>query len=381
MNKGINNKDIENKSIKNKGIKNKGINLFVLNVVSLFLLILLLVVSINYSIDASGVITPGSYYEMADLALAGNTIITQLNYNERLYQVAIVQGMKKLPDTIVIGCSRGMFLGEDITGFKNLYNNCVSGANIEDYCALLGLYDKKFSKIPKRVIIETSPWIFYRDNPESRWKEQEAYSSVAKEYYEKINSKPLINNRAGENPYLSIPYFRHNVRFFLTNGFKAFQKKTAKIRTDETEHVEYPDGSVGASLENKIDERLKAVRATNGAVTYQNADKMTELDQGKISDYENLLDFLLMQGVEVLIYMQPFSVTQCHYSYDEGKNAVFKDVEAYLHELGLKKHIKVIGGFDARVFGLKDENFTDFMHLDKKGTRIVWNMTNSQLMY
>ena len=346
---------------------------FIINIAFLCIIFSSLVVFINYSIDASGVITPGSYYEMADLALSGNTIVTPLNYNERLYQAAIVEKMKNIPSTIVIGCSRGMFLGVEITGFKNLYNNCVSGACIEDYYAILGLYYRKFSKLPQRVIIETSPWIFFKDNPESRWKEQDVYSSAAKELYKLINNKDLINSRAGENPYVSIPYFRHNVLFLMREGLSAFKKKFAKIRTTENERVEYPDGSVAPSLENDIEQRLKAVRSTTGAVIYQNVNYMTEIAKENIVDYENMLNFLLSRDVEIIIYMQPFSVTQCCYSFDDGENAVFRDVEDYLQELGSRKNIKVIGGFDARNFNLSDENFTDFMHLDKKGTKTVWN--------
>ena len=346
---------------------------FIINVLTMTFFFLSVVIIVNVSIDSSEVISHGDYNEMARLSLSGNIIVTPLNYNERLYQVYVVNEMKELPETIVIGCSRGMFLGEEITGYTNLYNNCVSGACMEDYCALLGLYDKKFGKLPKRIIIETSPWIFYEDNPEARWQEQQSYLTLAKDMYYKINGKPLIDKGLNktENPYLSIPYFRYNLNRLLRNGKNVFLRETAKIWTNETEHLEYSDGSVGASLEGKIEERLKAVRATRGSVIYQNVYLMKEIESGKRQEYENLLEFLQSYGIEVLIYMQPFSVTQCHYSYDEGMNSVFVDVESYLRTLGAQLGITVIGGFDARKYGLKDENFTDFMHLDKTGTKIV----------
>ncbi|MBR1439106.1 MAG: hypothetical protein IJ587_11290, partial [Synergistaceae bacterium] len=208
---------------------------FIFDVVLLFTILASTVVGINYFVDASGVITPDSYYEMAKLALSGNTIATPLNYNERLYQVAIIEEMKSIPSTIVIGCSRGMFLGEEITGFKNLYNNCVSGACLEDYYAILSLYNKKFSKLPQRVIIETSPWIFYKDNPEARWKEQDVYASAAKELYKLINGKDLINNRSGENPYISVEYFRHNLAVLRRDRTAAFARKVPKISTNTSE--------------------------------------------------------------------------------------------------------------------------------------------------
>lgn len=346
---------------------------FIFNVVLLFAVFASIVVGVNYFLDASEVITPGSYSEMAKLALSGNIVATPLNYNERLYQVAIIKEMKSIPNTIVIGCSRGMFLGEEITGYENLYNNCVSGACIEDYHAILGLYDQKFSELPQRIVIETSPWIFYKNNPESRWKEQDIYASSARDFYKLLNGKDLMSRRVYENPYLSIPYFRYNV-MALTRYGRAVFRKTPKISTDTSEAADYPDGSIryAAHVENESEERLRTVKNTRGAVMYQNSNKMTELDTGKIGDYENMVNFLLAHNIEVVIFMQPFSVTQCHYSFDEGLNAVFLEAEKYLRELGAKRNIKVIGGFDARSFGLSDERFIDFMHLDKKGTKIVW---------
>ena len=139
-------------------LRNRKFIYFVLQAAVIQGLIVCLIIGVNCSVDASQVITP--YVETARLALEGNIVAVPENYNERLYQVAIVDGMEESPETVIIGSSRGMFLGEAVTGYSDLYNNCVSGACMEDYYALLGLYYKKFSRLPARVIIETSPWIF-----------------------------------------------------------------------------------------------------------------------------------------------------------------------------------------------------------------------------
>ena len=358
-------------------IKDKKFILFVNQTVVMVSLLAVIVVSINYFVDASEVIRPGQYSKMAELSLAGNIVATTENYNERLYQVAVVNTMDDIPETVVIGCSRGMYLGEEITGYKNLYNNCVSGACMEDYYALLGLYYRKFSKIPSRVIIELSPWIFYKDNPESRWTEQQIYSSAAGELYEKINGKKLKRSVSAnnENPYFSIAYFQHNLKELRRKGTKAFIRENVRISTNTSEAADLSDGSIryNSKVEKANSERLSIVKATKGAVTYQNVNKMNEIDNNKKIEYENLLNFLFENNIEVIMYMQPFSVTQCRYIYDERKNLVFSDVENYLHELEKKYGIKIIGGFDARNFNIADENFIDFMHLDKAGTKIVWN--------
>ena len=352
---------------------------FILQVILMFILLAGILVSVNYFVDASEVITPRSYGTMAKLALAGNIVTAPENYNERLYQIHVINEMNDIPETIVIGCSRGMFLGREITGFENLYNNCVSGGCIEDYYAILGMYYKKFSKLPARVIVEASPWIFYENIPEARWKEQYIYKTSAQEFYYKINNRDLVDNLTNENPYFSVSYFQYNLSKIREKGLKAFVRDNeARISTNPAEAADYPDGSIRykAEVENQSENRLSIVKAQKGAVTYQNADKMTAINRKKINDFENLLNFLFNNDVEIIIYMQPFSVTQCYYIYDKGTNLIFAGVEKYLHEFGEKHKLKVIGGYDSRKYNISDKYFIDFMHLDKAGTKIIWDFDN-----
>ena len=89
--------------------------------------------------------------------------------------------------------------------------------------------------------------------------------------------------------------------------------------------------------------------------------------------YENLIDYLQGSGTEVLIYTQPFSVTQSYYCFDENMNPGYPLTYSYLLNLAKEKRIEIHGGFDARDFELDDIRFIDFMHLDRAGTNIVWN--------
>lgn len=356
-------------------IQNKRFAAFVAQSAAVMLSVAALLAGVNYLVDASQVITSRSQIKMAQLALSGNVVAASENYNERVYQIAVVDEMDKIPETVVIGSSRGMFLGEKITGYENLYNNCVSGACLEDDYALLGLYYEKFEKFPGRVIIETSPWVFFGDNPEARWTENYAYRTSCKELYQMINGHALVSNVKKENPFFSVPYFQYNMSVLGEKGFQAIKGEPARVSTDSSEAAEYPDGSIRyeSSLENAGEARLEAVRSTNGAVTYENVNNMTEMNKEDIQAYENLIARLLAENVEIIIYMQPFSVTQCRYIYDQNTNPAFSDVEAYIRSFGKRKGVKVIGGFDARNYDISDRDFIDFMHLDKNGTKIVWD--------
>ena len=356
-------------------IKNRKFIIFNIHGLTVILLVLGLIILTNYGIDASAVVTSGVHKQMARLALTGNIVATPENYNERVYQTAIIEEMREIPETIVIGSSRGMYLGEEITGRENLYNHCVSGGCLEDNYAILGLYYQKFETLPRKIILEVSPWLFYRDIPEKRWMEDDSYASAAESFYKLVNNSDLVRETDGENPFLSLSYFQYNIYILMQNGFKAFIREEARISTDPSESADCPDGTIRytADLENYNKERLEIVQSITGALTYQNADQMTEMDFNKIRVFENLLDYLLSVNTDIIVYMAPFSDTQCHYIYDENTNPVFEDVEVYLNCLRSERNIEVIGSYDARSFNLSDEYFVDNMHPDKNGTKIVWS--------
>lgn len=356
-------------------IRNSQFLSFLGQVLLLLFLLLGTILVINYFVDASQVITTKSSKDMARLALSGKIVAVPKNYNERVFQVSIIEQMKTMPETIVIGSSRGMYLGKDITGFDHIYNHCVSGACMEDYYALLGLYDKKFAKLPKRIILEVSPWVFFEENPDSRWSENITYRSACKDFYENVNKEKLVRAKLKkENPYLSVPYFQYNIETIKEKGRKAFTTSPAQVSTDISEPADYPDGTIryAVSLEKPNLQRLKKVKSTNRGVAYQNVHKMKRIGMQQKRDFERLINYLLAKDVKVTFYLQPFSVTQCKFIYEKNTNPVFKDVEKYLIEIGPRKGITVIGSYKAQNFGLSDNQFIDFMHLDKEGTRNVW---------
>ena len=362
----------------------------ILRVAIAAVLIVGLIVGVNYFVDASQVITSRGQEQMAELVLGGNIVAVPENYNERVYQTAILGQMKEMPETIVLGASRGMYLGKDVTGYESIFNHCVSGASIEDYYAVPELYMEKFGKYPERVILEISPWVLNEFNPELRWIEIFSYRSTIEKLYEKLNGrKPEAKNEIGdtnpfdaegkpfyskENPWFSLPYFQYNCYIISQKGLKAFRGNPARISTDPDEAAELPDGSLRnpADQENPNPQRLAQVQAETGAVTFEYAHRMTQVGDKESAALEALIRELQDRGTEVILFLAPFSPTQCGYSFDQDLNPGFRLAEAYLRDLAEKKNIRLIGGYDARVFGLTDEQYVDYSHPDKSAVRTVW---------
>lgn len=341
-----------------------------------------LIALVNDRIDASQVIHGDMYPQMAELALSGETIAVPANYDERRFQAAVIRGMNSMPQTIVIGSSRGMFTGRDTTGVEDIYNHCVSGAILADDYAILGLYEKRFGQLPARVIIETSPWVFYRDVPEARWMENEDYKKAAQDMYLRVNGRALPSGQSTakqtENPYLSLSYFQYNLEALRKSD--PLSQKEARVSRTEAEKADLPDGTIRyeAQKENASEQRLQEVKDTTGPITYHDLDRMESPDEAMCAAYENLLRYLKDQGVKTVIFMAPFSATQCYYIYEQGLDPGVGLTQDYLEELGRRDDIPVVGGYDARTLGLGDEYFIDYMHLDRSGNKILWDAAGEE---
>ena len=371
-------------------IRNRRFLLFLLKAALIAALAVGAVVLVNYTVDASHVISTRSQEQLASLVLEGNTVAVPENYNERVYQMAVIGQMAGMPETIVLGSSRGTYLGEGVTGYRNLFNHCVSGAGMEDYYAVSELYLQKFGNYPSRVILEISPWVIHDGNPEQRWTEIFAYRSAAERLWTALNgSKPEILSGdtdsdpfaadgrpfyTRESPWFSLPYFQYNCYVLSRDGLAAFSGESVRVSTDPSEAAELPDGSLRnpASLENPGPERLAQVRSASGPVTFEYAHLMDEVGSVKSKALENLVRDMQGRGTEVILFLAPFSPTQCAYSLDENLNPGFAKAEAYLRGLAEQCGIRLVGGYDARAFGLADEQYVDYSHPDRSAVKTVW---------
>ena len=378
------------KNASSSEIRNKRFWFFILGVLLSAALIVGVIVGVNYTVDASHVITSRSSEQMAVLALEGNAVAVPENYNERTFQMAIVDHMSSQPETLVLGCSRGMYLGTEVTGFESLYNHCINGSTLEDAYAVLQLHRQKFGKVPQRVILEVSPWVLYDWNPEVRWTEIYTWRTAAEALYNRLNEQKMVIDRSEgspyqqegspfysrENPYFSLPYFQYNCLVIRQKGLAAFNGDPARVSADPDEAADLPDGSVrkDAFTEHPSPERLAQVRATvTGAVTYENVQQMAEVGKVKGAAFEALVKDLQAAGCEVVFFLQPFCESQCVLSLDEGLNPAFTVVENYLKDFAEANRIKVVGSYDCRPYGLTDEDFSDYAHLDKAGYQTVWD--------
>ena len=278
-----------------------------------------------------------------------------------------------------------MFLGKEILKQDSIYNHCVSGGNLMDYFAILGLYNDLCGKIPQNIIIEISPWVFSNVSQVKRWQENWEYSNSAIAFYNNVIGKITFFSKISfyNNPIFSFQYLYTNLTKTMQNlmkfGFKEGllnNKLIVRESLDNHEQADLPDGVIRYpyEVENKNESRTKKVKeSSKKTVTYQNCDKMQSIDKERFENFVSLIDYLQKQKINIIFFLAPFSETQSKYIYKSNSNPVFIDIEKALIQLAIKHNIKLIGSYDASKYRLKDEDFSDFMHGDKKSIYKVWN--------
>lgn len=344
---------------------------------SLFLAALLATLGlVNYLIDPTNAFHPDFERSMAAAQAAGETVYYKTNYDERLFQELYIQQVDPAPETVVLGSSRSMLLGRDITGYDSFYNHSVSGAALEDYIALLGFYMEK-GQLPQRVILELSPWNFNDANTEARW---QAYASMYEKSYAVMQGG--VAGRSGPDlswtDLFSVALFQDSLTTLRTNGLAALEKAQPYTSLpDDTYYTRYGDGSIryGREYREQPDEQiLQTIQDSIGGVIYGSLVGLDQVGNSKKAQFETLAAWLQDQGIEVIVYLSPLPPTIYDYCVTDAYPALAQ-VEAYLRDQADVYGYTVRGSYDPSPMGLTDTDFYDCLHAKIESIDRIWNYT------
>ncbi|MDR1638404.1 MAG: hypothetical protein LBT59_01805 [Clostridiales bacterium] len=343
-------------------------SLFVSILFSLVLFIVLPMISIppliqeNHSFEA----------RIAKSLLQFQTFYYDPNYNEKLVQELFIRNNSTSFSTVVIGSSRGMLLDSDITGETSIFNNCVSGATFEDVISLVGMYYTSSTGLPKKLIIEISPW----NMSETLSRQKYVYNKDYEQLYSVINADmlPAKNfNLTYLKNLFSSQSFRRNCQILLDLFFNHSIVYFEKI--DDKYYTKYPDGSLGYGSKmtdctsEEILNKINSVVIKNEYSTYINSIVM---DGSKEHQLDLLTNWLIDQGIDVIMYLAPFPPTVYDYIV-YSKNLSLNKIEEHLLLLADKYNITVRGSYNPYKNNLKDIDFYDGLHVSKRATPTVWN--------
>lgn len=330
------------------------------------IIIIFSIMMFNYKVDSLGIFGNSNFLSKAANSLTNGELIAGLkNYDERLFQELIIRNLKVKNDVIAIGSSRTMqlrkrfFLDDSV----NFFNHSVSGASIEDYLSIIGVYELIHGYIPSTIILGIDPWIFNKYNGQSRWK-------TLSRYYKYEINKVYHNNKIDTNSInltkwkqlINYSYTSSNINFvinMLVNKGKVFYN-TNTLEIDDL--IKEPDGSVHHPYNKRYPDeekvKLKALEFTKASIySLENFDNLSN-----IKLFEDFIHYLQSKNIKVIFLLPPYNPI----SYNVlKKNKKYKNIlvgEKYLIDFANNNKIELFGSYNPHKYNFKSYHFYDGMH-------------------
>ncbi len=336
-------------------MKNK---LFVINTL-LFSLVLISAIAIfNYKFDNFGFFQKNNGILHSAKAIASKNNVAGLeNYDEREFQKLVIENFLEYPETIVLGSSRAMMIKSSmIDPSKFLFNHSVSGASLEDYIAITGIYDNK-NILPKKIILGIDPWVFNQNSGASGWK------TLSDEYIQmmsKISKKEYLRVPRNKNKYLQLINFENT----KNNVSHLYEPVTMRIVKSENIDavIKRGDGSIIYPFK---------VRFQKDDITRKNAKEYVSKELyclenfkqlSKIKDFEAFIFYLMRKGVHIEFVLFPYHPIVYDYIETNRDYSNVLNAEKYLIDFAKRNSLKLYGSYNPYKLQVSSQAFTDGMH-------------------
>ncbi|MNX84148.1 hypothetical protein D3C86_1159330 [compost metagenome] len=337
--------------------------------------VLIIVSFVNYFGDAANIFKKDYEKNIANNILKGNNVTNIANHNERLLQKYLINNAPFCPDVLVLGASRSMLISSTYFKGETFFNNCVSGATIEDLIAIVEIYRQK-KCLPKKIIIGVEPYFLNSNNNEKKWETLEleyqtfvnrmADDSLKKENNLIFKTQVFFKKAFVFKELFSPSYFKSSVLELVMS------KNRAPFVTDKIANkmfTKLSDGSVNYDLgyreasNETVEEKVSSFLARDIS-KFENFDK---LDISLQSKFISLIDYLLLNNVKVEFFVAPYHPRVYEFITHTAKYKNVIKSEAFFESLAVKKQIKIIGSSDPNKFNLDKTYFYDALHLKEKG--------------
>ncbi len=322
-----------------------------------------LLIAFNFFFDSYGFFKKNHTIDYAAQAIANQKIITGLqNYDDRIFQKKVFQNFLQKPQCIVLRSSRSMMIESKMVPHNGVFfNHSVSGASIEDYIAIIGLYERN-NVLPAKVILGIDPWIFNENNTQTRWK------SLNDDYQYGLSTFSYIQNKKIEednkNIYLQLINYENLKNNLLNFQTTLHNKNTLTIISDENVDamIKRGDGSIAFPFkiryQNDVEtNKLAKIYLAAPIYSVENFNKLSNTQL-----FEQLITHLQKNGVEVVLFLPPYHPIVYQYFLNYTKYKYVLEAENYLQTLSHKQNIQLFGSYNPDLYGFTSTDFTDGMH-------------------
>lgn len=325
---------------------------------------------VNYNVDPANIFHNISK-EVADSIIAGNrTFIVSGNLDERDVRKNLIISMPDDIETIAIGPSLALCIGEEIAGTDKFFNLAESKADFYDILAQFGLMEV-YEKYPGRIIFCVDGYFFNsniydggRDDRHNVLMPYAEYMLGVLDGDEKSIPKTDVfaEKKILFEQLFSISYFQTSAEYMKTNG----SLTRIGIADDKTETGYYmPDGSW------VYDKSLQKNNIEDVRTNAEEYDVDWEFSKGKnISEYskntfEKLIQYLQERDVDIELYLCPLAPSLWD-RLNLNEYPVLTELEKFANEVSVKYGLKITGSYNPYILNITDDKFYDSRHVRRE---------------
>ncbi|MBK6264510.1 hypothetical protein JKA74_05625 [Marivirga sp. S37H4] len=332
--------------------------------------LLTIIISVNVIGDPARIFDDNYEAEMVSILKDNYNVTNISNYDDRAFQKKIIPNLPTSPDILVVGSSRTMLIGNNLSDDLSIYNNSVNRASIYDIIGIYQLYvDNKI--LPEKIILGIDPGGFNDNNQDNRW------FSLRKEYNKFIGKNDQGNHLdlTKIKQLISITYFQESIRN-LPKVINGEDRPIPTLVVNNLSNTILTDGSLKYDIRmDSVDNQTivkKSLEAFNNEGFGLNS--FTEISLERINDFQQLINHAKSQNIEIELYMSPFNP---HIYQDLiDKYPIILEVEAMVKNIGETNNISTFGSYDPTTLNLSVDDFYDGWHLK---TDIIMNIFKKQL--
>lgn len=348
---------------------------FFFRLVLLVLPALLVVAAMNYVMDPALRFHDSYVEKMAQGILEGQNAIVTLNYDDRKLQRELISGFSAsfAPKRIFLGSSRILHTPVDTTLGNRGFNNGVTGARMEDFISIVGMYEDK-NMLPDVIVISLDPWLFNANYRHDGYKELLAeYNAFADELQlQKIFDSNVYLGKIGE--LFSPSYFQSSIGAALASPrvlverIKTVNEELVPFITKNTssEHTyKMFDGSRSSPEDFQPKPEAEMNESVQTAIhtgAFWHADGYRELSPAAMNQFESLIDFLENNHVAVVFILPPLHpIMYEHITVNPDLQMIIQS-ETYIRTFAGRRGIRIVGSFDPSRAGAGNTDFYDWAH-------------------
>lgn len=330
--------------------------------------LLLMVAAVNWYVDSYAYLRI-TYDKIAAHMIDGGENVVGLEesgFDDRSLLLACLKQQKEAKKVMVIGSSRVLNFDHTMFGTDSFYNAGLSESTIYDLYAVTGILVQD-GKLPETMIIGVDAFLFNTAHNNDRWMALKPYAdymqAIVVEKWDEDMPNPQKDTGRDNGKWLSLDYFRYNVTCIPE------RKRFAVSYTDDWETEQYTkhyDGSIAYQKELRDGSVEDVIALTKQAAEEHVVYRMTdyeEIDENSVRSLSWLISYLQEQGVEVILYLPPYSPMMYDYIEAEETFRITLEVEEKMLQMASGKQIALYGSYNPEKSGLTMTDLYDVYHV------------------